>query len=369
MDHEDIRHKLSEYIDGSISAREKAGIEAHLKTCEQCSNALMELRKTVEHIKTVEEIEPPAWMTQKIMAKVRAGAEERKNWFQRFFLPLHIKLPIQVVAVVFLAVTAFSIYRSIQPAPTPSEAPIQEEFASGKEAAKDKLARSEDHALRAKQVPQAPEYKALDMKQEYEKPAPPKPMGKAEALTPAPAKTTEQPVLAKEETAAGKVAVAPQAGAPRMMREEAGSSSGIAAKGELKAFASAKAKSPSMADNALGCLDYEPTEVTISGVIEKVDFSGPPKYRSIAEGDRKETAWILKVEKPFCVQGKKADSPDVTETNISEVQLVLGSTSYDKYQALLNRPVIVKGTLFHSITIHHHTQVLVTVHDIELLVK
>ena len=70
MDHNDIRHKLSEYIDGSVTAEEKSYIEEHLKTCSACSDALHELQKTVEHIKTVEEVEPPAWMTQKIMANV-----------------------------------------------------------------------------------------------------------------------------------------------------------------------------------------------------------------------------------------------------------------------------------------------------------
>ena len=75
MEHEDIRHRLSEYLDRSVTAEEAAAIEAHLKTCQQCKDALHELQKTLEHIKSVEEIEPPAWMTQKIMTTVRAEAE------------------------------------------------------------------------------------------------------------------------------------------------------------------------------------------------------------------------------------------------------------------------------------------------------
>ena len=46
-------------------------------------------------------------MTQKIMAKVRAEAEEKKTIFQRLFYPLTVKLPIQAIAVLFLAVTGF----------------------------------------------------------------------------------------------------------------------------------------------------------------------------------------------------------------------------------------------------------------------
>ena len=221
MEHNDIRHRLSEYIDGSVTGEERAAIEAHLKTCMQCSSALKELRKAIEHIKAIEEIEPPAWMTQKIMAKVRAEAE-KKGLFQRIFYPLTIKLPIQAVAVVFLAVTGFYIYQNIHPAQIPFEAPMQE-LANMKESPKNTLAKADDHALRAKQVPQALEYKALDMKQEYEKPTPPAPLDKEE--TPAPAalgKATERPEPANGNAASGKIVAAPQTGAPRIIKEEAG---------------------------------------------------------------------------------------------------------------------------------------------------
>ena len=99
-------------------------------------------------------------MTQKIMTKVRSDAEEKKSLFQRFFFPLSVKLPIQAVAVLFLTVTAFYIYRNIQPAPAPSEGPPQE-YAVKKEApraaapAKEQTISPEPPA-RAKKVPQSP---------------------------------------------------------------------------------------------------------------------------------------------------------------------------------------------------------------------
>ena len=46
MDHNDMRHRLSEYLDGSVTADEKSSIEEHLKTCSACSDALHELQKT-----------------------------------------------------------------------------------------------------------------------------------------------------------------------------------------------------------------------------------------------------------------------------------------------------------------------------------
>jgi len=195
LDHNDVRHKLSEYIDGSVTAEEKSSIEEHLKTCTACSDALHELQKTVEHIKSIEEVEPPAWMTRKIMTKVRSDVEEKKSLFQRFFFPLSVKLPIQAVAVLFLTVTAFYIYRNIQPAPAPSEGTMQEYTAKKKAPRAAAPAREQTISpkppVRSKKVPQSPTYKSLDMKYEYEKPAPPVALDKAAESTlpaaPAPA--------------------------------------------------------------------------------------------------------------------------------------------------------------------------------------
>lgn len=123
MKHDDIRHMLSEYIDGAVTPKEKALVEGHLKSCPECSSALFELKKTIEHVKKIEEVDSPAWMTQKIMAKVREEAEEKRGLFRKLFYPLHIKLPLEAVAMAFLAITAFYIYESVHPEMKFAEAP------------------------------------------------------------------------------------------------------------------------------------------------------------------------------------------------------------------------------------------------------
>lgn len=233
MEHNTIRHMLSEYLDGSVSAQDKAEIDNHLKTCPECEKALNDLQKTIEHVKSVEEIDPPAWMTQKIMATVRAEAEEKKGLFQRLFFPLSIKLPIQAVAVAFLTVTVFYMYRNTQPTENFSETPLpsKQELASQKAvppapAAKRESKKADDSLLRSKQVPQTPEYKALDMRQEYETPAPPVLKGKLEES--APAKPAEQPAPAKNEMMMEKRTAATQAPALGMAQKEAPASAGAA---------------------------------------------------------------------------------------------------------------------------------------------
>lgn len=221
MDHNEIRHKLSEYLDGAVTAGEKAGIEEHLKTCSRCSDALAELRKTTETVRQVEEAEPPAWMTSKIMARVHAEAEQKKSVFKRLFYPLAIKVPLQTVAVLFLVVTAFYIYRSIQPESRYTEAPAPM-FEAKKEApfpgkTKGALDRAEEPSARQK-APQAPEYRSLDMKYAYEKPAPPAPKEEAAgtASPAAPPETTDRSAPAKRGLLSDEHAATPQAPGAKM---------------------------------------------------------------------------------------------------------------------------------------------------------
>ena len=126
MECKDIREKLSAYVEGVVSSEEQAAIEIHLKSCPRCSEALSDLSKTIEHLKTLEEVTPPAWLTQNIMTKVRAEAEPGKGVFQRLFYPLHIKLPVGAIATIAIALTTIYIFRTIQPEIKLDRAPTEE---------------------------------------------------------------------------------------------------------------------------------------------------------------------------------------------------------------------------------------------------
>jgi hypothetical protein len=223
MTHEEIRHKLSELIDGAVTSGEKSAIEQHLKTCTECSDALRELRKTIEHIHAVEEVDSPAWMTQKIMAKVRTEAENKKGIWQRVFAPFLLKFPVQAVAVLFLAVTAYYIYSSINPAQKYTEEPVR--ILAKKEAPAVGRMKEEDRVVReaapeSKEAARKPGYKSLDMKYAYEKPAAPVPREPSAASTPAPAKR-DAFMSAKDEADVEKRLESPKTAAPSLMAEQA----------------------------------------------------------------------------------------------------------------------------------------------------
>lgn len=115
MDHAGILQKLSAYLDGVVTPREKALIEEHLQTCEECRTALSELERTVSRLRDLGDVEPPPWLTQRVMARVREEAAQEKGWLRRLFVPLRWKLPMEVAALVFLTVTSYLVYKEVSP--------------------------------------------------------------------------------------------------------------------------------------------------------------------------------------------------------------------------------------------------------------
>jgi hypothetical protein len=113
MEHAEIQGKLSAYLDNAVSAEEKAEIKRHLGICGSCRVAIADLELTVGYIKSLPEVEPPPWLTSKIMAIVRDDTIRNPSLWQRIFFPLHVKLPIEVVALVFLCVTGYYLTRTI----------------------------------------------------------------------------------------------------------------------------------------------------------------------------------------------------------------------------------------------------------------
>ena len=84
------------------------------------------------------------------------------------------------------------------------------------------------------------------------------------------------------------------------------------------------------------------------------------------KGDEEEVYWLLKTTIPFCVN-KNERIWGEKQTNLSDVQLIIGSETgfYKTKRSLLNKKVIVTGTLMPQITGHHKTEVLIDVHSLD----
>lgn len=131
----------------------------------------------------------------------------------------------------------------------------------------------------------------------------------------------------------------------------------------LMLFSAASFCAPLLAEQR-DTLSYETTIVKVSGTIKQDTFPGPPNYRSIKLGDEREIYWILNLVHPVYVKGTSGNEINESESNVTQMQLVLQQDQYNSYRKLIGRKVIVIGTLFHSITGHHRTNVLMIVKSI-----
>lgn len=130
MQCKDTQKTLSAYFEGVISSAEKKGIEDHLKVCPSCRKALEDLKKAGDLVRRLDEIEPPPWLTEKIMARIREEEEQKGGFIRKLFYPLHIKVPIQAMATVFIAVMAVYLFQSMEPEMHKGQIPSVAERAS-----------------------------------------------------------------------------------------------------------------------------------------------------------------------------------------------------------------------------------------------
>ena len=111
---------------------------------------------------------------------------------------------------------------------------------------------------------------------------------------------------------------------------------------------------------------YEPFIDTLTGVIHRETFPGPPNYESIKDGDEIESYGILFLDQPIAVQ--QGSEEDVAESNVSKTQIIPSSPAqYKKYHNLIGKRVRVIGKLMHQISGHHKTKVLILAEEFDAL--
>lgn len=111
-------------------------------------------------------------------------------------------------------------------------------------------------------------------------------------------------------------------------------------------------------------LNYEPAVVELKGRLITKTYFGPPNYGENPKTDSKETLPLLQLSEPVNVrgrQGKDAGYEEAPVENVKEMQLVLTL----EHKSLIGKMVVIKGTLFHGFTGHHHTDVLMNVQSID----
>jgi len=196
--HDEIRRLLPAYCGNDLDPEEKELVEEHLRSCAECRAGLADLELAMRLIHSTPQVDPPPWMTARIMARVLEHAPERRSWLQRIFFPLHVKVPLQVVALLVVCVSSYYLSRTVETdlgqQPQPGQVHIAPESAPA-------VAPPGEPAGMKRQTPPARD-KALPPQPEAvtARPAPPS-AGQPEEHPPFPAPRPVRP--AAEETAPG----------------------------------------------------------------------------------------------------------------------------------------------------------------------
>ena len=111
----EIEDRLPAYLEDLLSPEEKESIEGHLAVCSRCRRAVADLKKADELVRNLGEVEPPPFLEQRIMSRIREESGQKKGLLRRLFYPLHIKVPIQALASVLIAVIGFYVYQTGEP--------------------------------------------------------------------------------------------------------------------------------------------------------------------------------------------------------------------------------------------------------------
>lgn len=111
----EIETRLPAYLEDLLSPEEQKSIREHLASCTSCSRAFSDLRKAERLVRDLEAVEPPPFFEQRIMSRIREEAGRKQGIIRKLFYPLHIKIPVQVLATLLVAVLAFYVYQTGDP--------------------------------------------------------------------------------------------------------------------------------------------------------------------------------------------------------------------------------------------------------------
>ncbi len=115
-------------------------------------------------------------------------------------------------------------------------------------------------------------------------------------------------------------------------------------------------------------LSYEPATVELEGRLVIRSKYGPPNYGEQPKTDKKLKVLFLILTKPINVRGTEGDEYNAQSVEgARQIQLILSDGGAHKNS--IGKNVVVKGTLFHAITGHHFTDVVMTVRSLEVKAK
>jgi len=147
-----IKQLLSEYVDGVLDAQTKEHLEEHISTCVGCREELQELKALVGELRAVEPVKAPDDFLDRLHERI----EPRFSFgaiLKTLFVPMRIKIPVQLVTVTATGVLVFSIINLHQPEKQfPQKLPKNAPMISEKEEVKSELMKDATEPLPEKKI-------------------------------------------------------------------------------------------------------------------------------------------------------------------------------------------------------------------------
>jgi anti-sigma factor RsiW len=127
LSHDDWTGRLSDYLDGTLSANQRTALETHLGSCDECARTLEELRAVVARARSLPARAPEEDLWPHIQRRIGADpAMPRRSPILRFPLPWHIHLSLpQALAAGFVlaALSGSLVWWALRQEPAPAGAP------------------------------------------------------------------------------------------------------------------------------------------------------------------------------------------------------------------------------------------------------
>ena len=109
-----IKPLLSEYIDGVLDAQTQSDIDRHISTCTNCQREVKELKALVEDLGSLEYAKAPDDFLDRLHERI-APRFGLGKMIKKLFVPMRIKIPVQLVTATATAVLVFSIIQLHKP--------------------------------------------------------------------------------------------------------------------------------------------------------------------------------------------------------------------------------------------------------------
>lgn len=115
---------------------------------------------------------------------------------------------------------------------------------------------------------------------------------------------------------------------------------------------------PALPVQAADCLQYEPSQSTISGTLQRRIFPGSPNFEDLTTGDDPMDGYYLITEQPMCVAGNDTQTDVKLEDDVRWIQLAIDQQQYDSLRPYLEQKITLKGELFAAQTTYHFAPLL-----------